>query len=210
MEAMDLSDNWSVNRATIVANTKDVHSGKQCAEIKSLPRQSGFARTVGKQLLGVEDGKFFWTYANPVGIDPGRASPYSAYRLPVWLAWKEEMNGFATWAYKNGRWNGTKKGPNWGLVYRSDFADCPAGVSKQELVIPSKRWEATRDGLEDYAYLYLLTQAICDGSSEAGAKAKSLLASSMEEVLNDENNPLLADKAKRQIIEAICELTPTR
>jgi hypothetical protein len=122
------------------------------------------------------------------------------------------MNGFSTWCYKGGRWNSAGKGPNWGLVYVSKQDDCPAEVSRKELVVPSKRWEASREGVEDYAYLYLLKQAIRDGSPEADAKAtekaRKLLAFWPQEVLKKEDDPRLADEAKKQVMEALVQLSP--
>jgi len=64
--------------------------------------------------------------------------------------------------------------------------------------------------VEDYAYLYLLKQAIAKALPEAAANAKALLASSVGKVVENVNNPLLADKAKRQILETILELSPTQ
>ena len=209
MEAGDLPADWPATSATVVANTMDPHAGRQCAEIKNIPKSPGPEKAMAKKLLGKEKD-FFWTYANPTGIGPTKASPYSAYRLPVWRAWKEGMNGFSTWCYKGGRWDSAGKGPNWGMVYVSDQADCPAEVSRKELVVPSKRWEASREGVEDYAYLHLLKQAIQDGSPGLDAeKAKALLAFWTEEVLAKEDNPRLADKAKKQAMEAFVKLSPS-
>ena len=64
--------------------------------------------------------------------------------------------------------------------------------------------------MEDYAYLYLLKQTVAKASPEAASNAKVLLASSVEKVVKNANNPLLADKAKRQILETILELSPTQ
>ncbi|KKK92866.1 hypothetical protein LCGC14_2698640, partial [marine sediment metagenome] len=86
------------------------------------------------------------------------------------------------------------------VVYDPNQEHAPPEVSKQELVIPGKRWEATREGVEDYAYLYLLKQAIANASPKAAAKAKKLLDSCVKKVLKDENNPQLAEKAKKQIM----------
>ena len=210
--AGDLSTHWRTMSATVAAHTADSHSGRQCAEVRNIPRPPGPEKAVAKRLLGREKD-FFWTYANPIGTGPTKSSPYSAYRVPVWRAWKEGMNGFSTWTYKGGRWN-TEEGPNWGLVYRADAQDCPAEASKQELVIPSKRWEASREGVEDYAYLYLLKQAIGAGSQGADAKAaekaKALMAFWIEEVLKKPDSPLLADKAKKQIMEQLVRMSPAQ
>ena len=208
MEAEAWSDSWPTMSATVVANTTDPHSGRRCAEVRNIPRPPGPEKAVAKKLLGMEKD-FFWTYANPTGIGPTKASPYRAYRLPVWRAWKEGMNGFSNWCYKGGRWNSAGKGANWGMIYRSDAADCPAEVSRKELVVPGKRWEASREGVEDYAYLYLLKQAIRAGSPGNDAeKARALLAYWTEEVLEKEDDPRLADKAKKQILEVLVTLSP--
>jgi len=61
--------------------------------------------------------------------------------------------------------------------------------------------------VEDYAYLYLLTQAIRDASPKAAAQAKVLLASWIEEVLKEQDNPQLADKVKKQIMEKLVKMS---
>ena len=207
MEAENLSTSWPTRSAIVIANTTDPHSGSQCAEIKNIPMPPGPVKKVAKRLLGADSGKLFWTYINPIGIGPTKASPYHAYRLGVWRTWKEGMTGLGFWKYNDARWDSTGKGPNWAVVYRSDAADCPVEVSKQELVIPSKRWEATREGVEDYTYLYLLKQAIGKASPKDAAKAKKLLDSCVEKVLKDENNPSLADQAKKQILEQLVKIS---
>ena len=93
------------------------------------------------------------------------------------------------------------------VAYRSDIPDCPPEVSKKEIVVTGKRWEAIREGVEDYAYLYLLKQAINKASPQAAAKAKKLLAYWCEKVLKNDNNHLLADKAKKQIMEEIVKIS---
>ena len=140
-----------------------------------------------------------------------KSSPYEDYRLAVWRAWNAGMTGFGYWVYNySSSWDGAG-GRQYAVVYRTNAADCPAEVSKREPVIPSKRWEATREGLEDCAYLHLLRRAIDDWPPGTRAKdskgATSLLASWTEKVLNNGHDPLLADEAKTQIIKAIIELS---
>ena len=215
METGSLSDSWVTTSAAVVAHTEDPHSGRRCAEVKNLPSTARSAsKKAAKRLLAKPKDKLFWTYANPIGIGPTKANPYDHYRLAVWRAWKEGMNGYSFWKYGGGRWDSTGKGANWGVVYRTDKTGCPTEVSKRELVVPSKRWEAAREGVEDYTYLYLLKRAISDHPRGADLKAasegKKLLAFWAQEVLEKADNPLLADKAKRQIIKAILSLSPTR
>ena len=216
MEAGSPPDSWGTTSAEVVADTTDPHSGVQCAKVTNIPLPENPAKEAAKRLLGAASGKLFWTYANPLGVAPTKASPYHYYRLAVWRAWKEGMTGFSYWIYKTGRWDSTGQGPNWAVVYLTNAADCPAEVSRQELVVPGKRWEATREGVEDYAYLHLLRAAISDSSLPPGwlalEKAKRALAYWTDEVLRgaDIDDAELADEAKTEIVEAILGLTPRR
>ena len=157
--------------------------------------------------------EFFWTYANPMPPFPQAVSPYSWYRLAVWRAWKVGARGFGYWVYSyKTHWNsyGHKDGQNWAVVYFADAEDAPPGISKKELVIPSKRWEATREGVEDYVYLYLLKDAIQKAGGETSpewlADAERVLAESPKAVLEDRENTALADKAKEDILKLLARM----
>ena len=121
------------------------------------------------------------------------------------------MTGFGYWIYCHreawdyARSDAPREG-GYAVAYNATIADTPPEVSQKELVVPGKRWEATREGVEDYAYLYLLKQAIGEATPETAAKAKDLLDFWTGEVLKKEDNPLLADKAKKQIMEELVEL----
>ena len=215
MEIGDLSESWPVTSATVAARTTEPYSEHRCAEILNLPSNAHDAsKEAARRLLAKPRDKSFWTYANPIGIGPTKANPYDHYRLPVWRAWKEGMDGYSMWKYGGGRWDSMGKDANWGMVYRTDVMGCPPEVSRRELVVPGKRWEATREGVEDYTYLYLLRRAIDDhppgADAQAVRKAEKLLAVAPDVVLEQADDPLLADKAKRRIIEALVELSPTR
>ncbi len=159
--------------------------------------------------------EFFWTYANPLVGRPKSASPYRDYRLPLWQTWELGMRGFGYWvyAYKT-HWNSHKHkdGAGWAVVYLANAADAPPGISQKELVVPSKRWEATREGVEDYVYLYMLREAVREAEKRGVHKqaldnAKTVLLESPKSVLEDETNPALADAAKESIIKAIVTLS---
>jgi hypothetical protein len=205
---------WSTNSATTRVNTTDPHSGNRSVEIQSIPKGSHPAKEA-MQALVFSKPSSLWTYANPQGVLPSKADPYKFYRAAIWQAWNEGMTGFGYWIYC-GRvaWDYAKEGApsegGYAVVFDATLEGTPPEVSKQELIVPGKRWEATREGVEDYAYLYLLKQALEQASPEAAANAKALLASSVENVVNNMDNPLLADEAKRQIIETILELSPTQ
>ena len=205
---------WSTNSATTRVNTTDPHSGNRSVEIQSIPKGSHPAKEAIQALVFSKPSSL-WTYANPQGVLPSKADPYKFYRAAIWQAWNEGMTGFGYWIYcGRGAWDYAKEGApsegGYAVVFNATLEGTPPEVSKQELIVPGKRWEATREGVEDYAYLYLLKQAIAKASPEAAANAKALLDSSVEKVVKNVNNPLLADKAKRQILETILELSPTQ
>ncbi len=161
--------------------------------------------------------KFYWNYANPVPPFPQMVSPYSIYRLAVWQAWSEGMGGHGNWIYSyKTHWNAYKHvdGENWAMVYFANADDAPPGLSQKELVVTGKRWEATREGIEDYVYLFLLKDAISKTDSkvspESLAQAKKILAGSVQTVLEDLKNTTLADKAKEDILKALSKISPAK
>jgi hypothetical protein len=98
-------------------------------------------------------GEFFknlqtewWIYGNPKS--PAKVgSPLHDYRLLAWWAWHYRASGVGFWSYSDT--NGSSAWddidgprPDWAVVYESDNG-----------VVSSRRWEAFREGLEDYALL---------------------------------------------------------
>lgn len=94
-----------------------------------------------------ENAKTFWAYD---ATDPGKELlPLGYYRSLGWLASKLGVSGVGFWVYKyHDLWWPLEVG-NWAVVY-------PSG----DEVVPSRRWEACRDGQEDYRALYLLREEI--------------------------------------------------
>ena len=161
-------------------------------------------------------GRFFWTYANPQGGGhPKESSPYGDYRLAVWRAWKLGTRGSGYWVYKyKTHWNSYKHvdGNNWAVVYLADAEDAPPGISKQELVVTGKRWEATREGVEDYVYLYMLGEAVKEPGTVVNQQdleqGRELLAEWPGKVLGDVHDQELADQAKEEVLEVLSRMEP--
>jgi hypothetical protein len=173
-------------------------------------------KRVSNRLLRKND-EFFWTYANPPGYWPQEAPPYRDYRLSVWRVWNLGASGFGYWILRDdNQWdNSDKSGQGWGVVYYTDIkiSRAPANLTKKELVIPSKRWEATREGVEDYCCLYLLRQAVDEaGDNVPGsllARAKDVLIRWPQKLLTTVDNPDLVDQARREILEILIQLQKT-
>jgi hypothetical protein len=90
--------------------------------------------------------KEWWIYSNPKS--PAKlGSPLHDYRMLAWWAWQHGANGVGFWSYSDtggsSAWvdiDGRR--PDWAVVYESEQG-----------IISSRRWEAFREGLEDYALL---------------------------------------------------------
>jgi outer membrane protein assembly factor BamB len=94
-----------------------------------------------------ENADDFWAYE---ATDPGKnLLPLGYYRANGWLAWMFGLEGAGFWVYKaNDIWWPIQSG-DWSVVYQTD-----------DQVVPSRRWEASRDGVEDYRAFYVLAKEI--------------------------------------------------
>lgn len=90
--------------------------------------------------------KEWWFYGNP--LSPAKqASPLHNYRMLAWWAWYYGAAGVGFWSYSDtagsSAWDDIDgRRPDWAVVYET-----PSGI------VSSRRWEAFREGLEDYALL---------------------------------------------------------
>ncbi len=121
-----------------------------------------------------ENAKTLWAYE---ATDPGKELlPLGYYRGLGWLAWDLKLSGAGFWVYKyHDLWWPLDVG-NWAVVY-------PSG----DEVVPSRRWEACRDGQEDYRAMYVLREEIQkarDGHRlEDADRAEKLLDEAVEKVV---------------------------
>ncbi len=111
-----------------------------------------------------ESGKPVWFYF--CGWAQKTFPPLERYRLLPWEAWEREIVGCTYWAALS------RQGSAW-----DDFdgtnGDQGSVYEGPEGPIPSRRWEAFREGLEDYCYLHLLSQRLAltdDGPQAAHAR----------------------------------------
>jgi outer membrane protein assembly factor BamB len=104
-----------------------------------------------------------------------RGHPLVYYRRMAWVAWKFGLTGMGFWTYDTTSHDHWTQGEEYALVYPG------------EKPIPSKRWEACREGVQDYTYLWLLRSAV-EKAEKAGQTSADL------------------DRAKRLLDEAAPEL----
>jgi len=150
--------------------------------------------------------KHFWNYANPLELSYQRVSPYY-YRLVSWRTWKIGMTGTGIWTYLMS----AHQPSQYDLVYlRHNFGDA-GWLSKAENIIPSKRWEAWREGVTDYFYLDALGKAI---QKAKRAKVDPILIEHAEKalaewpqiVIDKQTDFSVADEAKNDIIRWIVKI----
>jgi len=81
-----------------------------------------------------------------------RSHPLDTYRLAFWEAYVKELGGYGFWDYADCR------GSVWDAYDhpRHDYAVVYDGDESE--LTPSKRWEAYREGAEDFAMLAMLAQ----------------------------------------------------
>ncbi len=94
-------------------------------------------------------GKTVWTYECDSNVK--HQSPLGYYRAQAWLAWHHGMTGIGFWSYC------TSQDDPWFLpTLRHDYLMVYPGNG----VVSSKRWEAVRDGVEDYSMLSILRDIV--------------------------------------------------
>jgi len=154
-------------------------------------------------------GKEVWTYE---AKGPGKANhPYNYYRLMPWRAFKRGQTGAGFWNYvdyyKNESWHDTGRPYGYyGVVYGSYNSVVD---TLGEDIVPSRRWETWREGIEDYQYLYELLKAIDstrESNPQKAKEAKRILDTQVDYVLRQPNNCDAVYEARRNITAALLKL----
>ena len=111
------------------------------------------------------------------------SSPFGYYRWFSWRAWQLELGGIGMWVYVDG--NGMTlsdytDGVSYGLVFRG-----------KKGLIGSKRWDAWRQGIADYEYLRMLSDATEEAkaagtNADAVTRAQRILSAGVDEVVGDD------------------------
>jgi len=130
------------------------------------PNRSGLVldqKNAAKLGIIKNSGQAVWMYE--CADNAKHQPPLGYYRGQAWLAWQHQMTGIGFWSYctsQDDPWFVPKLRYDYLLVYPGHG------------VVSSKRWEAVRDGIEDYGMLTLLRQKL--DSAKASAKADEVAA----------------------------------
>lgn len=152
-------------------------------------------------------GKPVWVYRSE---GPGRANhPYSYYRLMPWRAFKRGLTGVGFWVYHDGQniatpWNDTLKPMGYyGVIYSSTTS--PLG-DLPEKIVPSRRWEAWREGIEDYVYLQAVRSkinSIRSVDSNLAQQLQSELDFQVNRVISSPDDPSIVYQARKALSQAL-------
>jgi hypothetical protein len=145
-------------------------------------------------------GATVWIYS----CSNGTPLPTYDYNLRRhWVGWDLGVTGIAQWAYAdNGGWDSTN---SWEFV-NGDFAmvyaqpHAPEALKLTETLTPSRRWEAWREGSQDFQLLNMARAAACK-SDESQAK----LNQAVSLVVSNANDSQAADRARTMLLEIIAD-----
>ncbi|MBW7988966.1 MAG: hypothetical protein FVQ84_02945 [Planctomycetes bacterium] len=162
-------------------------------------------------------GKQVWTYEC---LRPMKAKdPYSYFRLMPWRAFKRGQTGAGFWIYYYGLhfktgaipWDDTLRPQGFsGVVYGSRGSPVPG---LKENIIPSRRWEAWREGVEDYQYIFELQKAIdliSTKKPKTAKRAQQSLNDTVDYVLRNAGDCNAVYKARRELNKILLEINHER
>jgi len=208
-------------RIRFFANSRGDKNGKQMARLapyidvwcfRDIPYGARIAPTEQRVRRGASS---IWSYdaARPAKGKP----PQGYYRLQMWRAFARGDTGCGFWTYSDpGEGNGdawddfNSTHGKYGVIYGP--IGKPPGVDLSgERIVPSRRWEAWREGVEDYEYLSLLRKAIIAarraGDRGQAIKAQAVLDRALKRVLEHPGEPDRVYEARRDITAELLRLT---
>jgi len=144
--------------------------------------------------------------------NPSKGLPPYTMRWTMWKWYDMGLNGCEAWAYNaasdsSSLWDDFEGGAPETFVY--DGKSAPFRTT--ELIIPSKQWEAWREGIQDWQYLKILEGLIKKGHAQKINEAlleegETILNTQVQDVINNPSDVSMAAKAKGKILEEIIKL----
>jgi len=156
------------------------------ALLKPHPEDYEFLKSTGEEL---------WVYSCANGT-PMPTYDYNLRRH--WVAWDLGMTGVAQWAYADhGGWESDN---SWKFV-RGAFAmvyakpHAPAELALTEAITPSRRWEAWREGAQDYQLLNMAR-----AKTEKSPPQASELKQAVADVIGHPEDADAADRSRAKLL----------
>jgi len=168
------------------------------------PQLGSFTAEVSLDLQAT--GRTIWTYQCN---GPGKnLSPIGYYRLQAWGAWLNNCTGSGFWAYADVGWPSSPYGKSAWDDFDGKNADYAVIYESLDELVPSKRWEAWREGFEDYEYLVMLEKELkrIGESEEPIVKTVLEFLKEMPQQVFDSGDPELLEEARLTILKLLSEL----
>ncbi|MEA3402627.1 MAG: DUF4091 domain-containing protein, partial [Armatimonadota bacterium] len=127
--------------------------------------------------------------------------PFESYRLGFWDCWDRGITGQGFWCYADA--GGSAWDP-WDAE-RHDYAPVYDGDERE--LIPSIRWEAWREGVEDYTLLAMVAEALEGGECPEAARRAGRRALEAADEAVAERSPRAVASARRQALLALRAVT---
>jgi len=142
-------------------------------------------------------GRPIWFYF--CGTDQKRFPPLGRYRLMGWKTWRRGFGGCTYWTIFEA------SGSPWD-DFDSTVSDAASVYRGLDGPIPSRRWEAFREGLEDWCYLDLLRRRIDEaGEGPEVDEARRILDDAPTRVMRSADTRTI-EIWRRRLAEAIVDL----
>ncbi|WP_428939257.1 glycoside hydrolase domain-containing protein [Fontivita pretiosa] len=143
-------------------------------------------------------GKPRWVYWYSEGSAEKGQDPARYYLAKFWWAFDNDVTGIGYWAQQY-------YGDPW---YRKDWAksyDTALWYPTEGGVLPSRRWQAWRQGWQDYLLLALARQQLRDRNDAAGL---ATLKDHVRQVVDFPGDPLRAERARKWLKSVLAD-SPT-
>ncbi len=165
-----------------------------------IPHQTAlYARDWSEELREVyrqiaEAGEPVWTYTCSTNMK--MLSPLDYYRLKEWRVWDLGLGGSCYWAYNSWR------GDPWD-DFDGEIADCGSIYDGPSGPVTSRRWEATRDGREDYMAMHRLREVSRMQGAQAADEVEALLGELVAKVLAARQDLAVFEEARGRLLDAL-------
>ena len=185
---------YNLGELKSIADYVDIWMPSYEAVIKPYPEDFEFLKSTGKTL---------WMYS----CTNGTPMPVYDYNLKRhWIAWRLGITGVAQWAYADhGGWNSSNSW-EWVLGAHATIytqSNAPRQLKLVEPITPSKRWEAWREGSQDYQLL-AMTQKLARAASPAKSReVQNDLATAVAMVTDNPEDMGAADGARVILLKAL-------
>lgn len=173
----------------------------------SIPQLDYFNQNKVRLRKEQEDGQielWFYTCWLPQGNYPNRLLDYPLYKTRIlhWANFIYDATGYLHWGY------------NWWRAFEVGYAPGDGWIvyPTAKNLVPALRYEAMREGIEDYEYFLLHTQKMQEVAKElkapveADARAKEIAQTVMPSLINYTKDPLEMLAAREKLLREIVEL----